>query len=168
MKPCHPTSPVFASLWPSSFRPNADPLVGRHTSAERRPRTTHVFSTLRFCALLCLFASNLFGQEPGQNVNMVSGTVWPFGDPFLERQDEPTLGVSTRNPLHLLAGANDYRTVDLNLPELDLGEGSLGTTSGRSGSTGEPWVGEYISTDGVRAGKAHCCLDIRRTHPRRE
>jgi streptogramin lyase len=92
--------------------------------------------------LLSLFGATAYGQQPGQNVNMVSGTVWPYGDPFLERQDEPSLGVSTRNPLHLLAGANDYRTVDLNLPESDVGEGTLATP------TGEPWVGEYISTDG--------------------
>ena len=73
---------------------------------------------------------------PGQNVNMVSGTTWPYGDPFLERQDEPSLAVSTRNPLHLLAGANDYRTVDLNLPEAEPGE--ITTTSAPIGS-GEPW-----------------------------
>lgn len=92
--------------------------------------------------LISLFGATGYAQEPGQNVNMVSGTVWPYGDPFLERQDEPSLAVSTRNPLHLLAGANDYRTVDLNLPELDVGEGTLATP------TGEPWVGEYISLDG--------------------
>jgi streptogramin lyase len=95
--------------------------------------------TLLIC---CVFGTAGYAQEPGQNVNMVSGTVWPYGDPFLERQDEPSLAVSTRNPLHLLAGANDYRTVDLNLPELDVGEGTLATP------TGEPWVGEYISIDG--------------------
>src|SRR6476469_3745218 len=50
---------------------------------------------------------------PGQNVNMVSGTQFPGGDPFLQRQNEPSLAVSSRNALHLLAGANDYRTVDL-------------------------------------------------------
>lgn len=82
-------------------------------------------------------------QTAGQNVNMVSGTVWPYGDPFLERQDEPSLAVSTRNPLHLLAGANDYRTVDLNLPEAEPGEGNLSNAA-----TGEPWVGQYVSVDG--------------------
>jgi hypothetical protein len=86
---------------------------------------------------------------PGQNINMVSGFTWPYGDPFLERQNEPSLAVSTRNSLHLLGGANDYRTVDLNLLESEPGEinacpaGTL-TCPG----TAEPWVGQYISTDG--------------------
>lgn len=99
------------------------------------------------CALTSLIAgwccTSSFAQAPGQNVNMVSGTQWPYGDPFLERQDEPSLGVSTRNPMHLLAGANDYRTVDLNLPEIDPGEPHLANTP-----TGEPWVGQYVSIDG--------------------
>src|SRR5579859_3349751 len=55
----------------------------------------------------------LTAQIPGRNVNMVSGTSFPDGDPFLQRQNEPSLAVSSRNSLHLLAGANDYRAVDI-------------------------------------------------------
>lgn len=66
---------------------------------------------------------------------MVSGTTWPGGDPFLQRQNEPSIGVSSRNPLHLLAGANDYRTVDL--PGLPNG-----------GATGDAWLGIFKSLDG--------------------
>ena len=50
---------------------------------------------------------------PGTNVNMVSGTTFPDGDPYLQRQNEPSSAVSTRNPLHILSGVNDYRTVDI-------------------------------------------------------
>jgi hypothetical protein len=74
-------------------------------------------------------------QVPGQNVNMVAGTSWPGGDPFLQRQNEPSMAVSSRNPLHLLAGANDYRTVDL--PGLPDG-----------GVTGDAWLGLFKSTNG--------------------
>jgi hypothetical protein len=74
-------------------------------------------------------------QVPGRNVNVISGTTLPDGDPFLQRQNEPSVAVSTRNPQHLLGGANDYRTVDLpGLPD-DL-------------VTGDSWVGLYKSTDG--------------------
>jgi uncharacterized repeat protein (TIGR01451 family) len=66
---------------------------------------------------------------------MVSGTTWPDGDPFLQRQNEPSIAASTRNPLHMLAGSNDYRTVDL--PGLPNGE-----------ETGDAWLGIYKSTDG--------------------
>jgi hypothetical protein len=74
-------------------------------------------------------------QTPGQSVNMVSGTTLPGGDPYLQRQNEPSLAVSTRNPQHLLAGANDYRTVDM--PGLPDDE-----------ETGDSWVGLFSSLDG--------------------
>src|SRR5215831_17584511 len=113
--------------------------------AVRRCRlTSNPIFGLWFCLpLFFVLGGFVQAQTAGQNVNMVSGTVWPYGDPFLERQDEPSLAVSTRNPLHLLAGANDYRTVDLNLPESEPGEGRLSNAP-----SGEPWVGQYVSVDG--------------------
>jgi hypothetical protein len=75
-------------------------------------------------------------QVAGQNVNMVSGTKWPNGDPFLQRQNEPSMAVSTRNPMHILAGANDYRSVDL---EQVLSGGA---------ETGDAWLGLFKSFDG--------------------
>src|SRR5436190_5122349 len=75
---------------------------------------------------------------PGQNVNMVAGREWPGGDPFLQRQNEPSIALSSRNPLHLLAGANDYRTVDFplidELPSVTL--------------TGDAWLGLFKSFNG--------------------
>jgi hypothetical protein len=68
----------------------------------------HAFA---LCALLIPFGA--WGQTAGPSVNMVSGTGWTNGDPFLQRQNEPSLAVSTRNTLHLLGGANDYRAVDI-------------------------------------------------------
>ncbi|MGH9511156.1 MAG: putative Ig domain-containing protein [Terriglobales bacterium] len=87
-------------------------------------------------AALFLFVapSPLHAQVAGANVNMVSGTQWPTGDPFLQRQNEPSMAVSTRNPLHILAGANDYRTVDL-AQEL-------------TNETGDAWLGLFKSFDG--------------------
>ncbi len=75
------------------------------------------------------------GQSAGPNVNMVSGTGWTNGDPFLQRQNEPSIAVSTRNTLHLVAGANDYRGVDL--------PGLLGITE-----RGDAWLGLFKSFDG--------------------
>src|SRR5438045_9350362 len=80
-----------------------------------------------------------FGQVPSQNINMVSGTTWPAGDPYLQRQNEPSMAVSSRNPEHLLGGANDYRTVDIpnpNAPNI-LGDAWLGVYSSMDG--GETW-----------------------------
>src|SRR5262245_35612201 len=104
---------------------------------QMRPDNPQLF--LRTFALITLFISSLatvgYSQIPGRNINMVSGTSWPGGDPFLQRQNEPSIAVSSRNPLHLLAGANDYRTVDL--PGLPNGE-----------ETGDAWQGVFKSMDG--------------------
>src|SRR5260370_42399695 len=88
--------------------------------------------------LLSVFDAPAFSQEVGSNVNMVSGTTWPTGDPFLQRQNEPSMAISSRNPVHLVAGANDYRTVDL--PGVG-GEGE---------PTGDAWLGFFTSYDGCQ------------------
>ncbi len=73
-------------------------------------------------------------QVAGRNVNMVTGGTFPGGDPYLQKQNEPSIAVSTRNPCHLLAGANDYRAV--NLPGLPDDK-----------EIGDAWLGWYESTD---------------------
>jgi uncharacterized repeat protein (TIGR01451 family) len=87
--------------------------------------------------------SSLAAQQiiPGNNVNMVSGAKFPDGDPFLQRQNEPSMAVSTRNPLHLLAGANDYRTVDL--------PGPFDPLRGEK-TNADAWLGLFKSLDGGR------------------
>ena len=54
-----------------------------------------------------LAVASTHAQIPSRNSNMVSGTDWITGDPFLQRQNEGSVSPSTRNPLHLLAGGND-------------------------------------------------------------
>lgn len=82
----------------------------------------------------------------GRNVNMVAGTefpTYPDGDPYLQRQNEPSMAVSTRNPLHLLAGANDYRGVDY------VDEGGLPGQEPAAGQTGgDAWLGVFKSFNG--------------------
>ncbi len=78
----------------------------------------------------------------GRNVNMVAGKTLPDGDPYLQRQNEPSGAASTRNPLHLLFGANDYRLVDM-----PASEGSLpGAPEG--GAAGDAWLGVFKSFNG--------------------
>ncbi len=88
-------------------------------------------------AIACAYTASLTAQIPTRNVNMVSGLVWPLGDPFLQRQNEPSMAASTRNPMHLLAGSNDYRSVDLPIVLSDV-----------DGEVGDAWLGLYKSTDG--------------------
>ncbi|HET8922505.1 MAG TPA: kelch repeat-containing protein, partial [Candidatus Acidoferrum sp.] len=92
---------------------------------------------LAAAALAVMMCSPVRAQVTGQNVNMVSGTNWTNGDPFLQRQNEPSIAVSSRNTSHLLAGSNDYRTVDL--------PGLLGIDE-----RGDAWLGLFKSFDAGR------------------
>ena len=114
-------------------------------SPSKSRRSWRFFARAAAIALAALSALAPPGRsqtEPvaGQNINMVSGTQFPGGDPFLQRQNEPSLAVSSRNALHLLAGANDYRTVDL--PVSDTVPGSL---------AGDAWLGVFKSVDGAQS-----------------
>jgi hypothetical protein len=96
---------------------------------------------LVFSIVLMLCSATVLAQVAGQNINMVSGTNWPAGDPYLQRQNEPSMGVSSRNPEHLLGGANDYRTVDIPNPQAP-------------NILGDAWLGVYTSLDGGETWKS--------------
>src|SRR5260370_6310553 len=83
--------------------------------SSRSKSRAHRLRAFAVIAVICAAMADApaSAQVTGQNVNMVSGTNWTNGDPFLQRQNEPSIAVSSRNSSHLLAGANDYRTVDL-------------------------------------------------------
>ncbi len=98
-----------------------------------------LFDSLAVLCVGLLAGSIASAQIAGPNVNMVSGKTLPGGDPFLQRQNEPSIAASTRNPLHLLAGANDYRTVDIP---------SVPGTEGDDEQKGDAWLGVFKSFDG--------------------
>jgi len=117
---------IYAPHQTDSLRRVGDPcptsealLFSRRSSR----RLSSLSAGALFAVLFFVTATNgperMFAQGPsvqliaGRNVNMVSGTEWPNGDPFLQRQNEPSIAASTRNPMHLLGGSNDYRTIDL-------------------------------------------------------
>ncbi|MEY2668899.1 MAG: hypothetical protein RJA59_1537, partial [Pseudomonadota bacterium] len=87
--------------------------------------------------------SRAVAQIAGESVNMVSGTQWPGGDPFLQRQNEPSIAVSSANPMHLLAGANDYRTVDVPF------------VAGATKMAADAWQGVFKSYDGGQTWKSY-------------
>ena len=108
--------------------------------------------------VLAASASPVFSQAPfpGANVNMVSGTTWPGGDPWLQRQNEPAVAVSTRNASHILAGSNDYRTVDLAITDVNnsrvIGDAWLGVF--KSFDAGQSWTSSLLP--GCRYGAPAC------------
>jgi hypothetical protein len=110
----------------SLLKPSGDPLALR----------SGIRFALSLLALSLVSVFTLCAQQVGGNVNMVTGTSWPGGDPFLQRQNEPSMAVSSRNPLHMIAGANDYRSVDLPL------------VTGAVEPTGDAWLGLFKSFDG--------------------
>ena len=114
-------------------------------SSSRRSR----ISAALLLAFLAAVGVRLSAQQQApvssRNINMVSGTTFPDGDPYLQRQNEPNAAVSTRNPLHLLAGANDYRTVDLPGP-FDPMRGFK--------MAADAWVGLFKSVDGGQNWKS--------------
>ncbi len=72
------------------------------------------------------------------------------GDPYLQRQNEPSAAVSTRNPMHLLAATNDYRTVYLPHSEGRLPGIELAAQAG-----GDAWLGIFKSYNGGQSWKTH-------------
>jgi len=99
------------------------------------------------CTLINLSAAqdNEPGLQPSPNVNMVSGILGVGGDPFLQRQNEPSIAVSTRNAMHLVAGTNDYRTVDVEFPD----DEPPGNAPSR-----DSWLGLYESFDGGKSWRS--------------
>jgi len=126
-------------------------------------------------ALAATFAlvAGVGAQQAGQNVPVLP-VIQPGvadahlkGDLYMQRQLEPTLAVSTRNPNHLIAFFNDYRAVDI---PSDTGVGGgmfarvgtlvktmwaklLGRPTGRpalphAAAAAEAWVGMSQSDDG--------------------
>ena len=52
---------------------------------------------LRLSGCTCCYFPSAQVSRADQNVNMVSGTDWTTGDSFLQRQNEPSITVSTRD-----------------------------------------------------------------------
>ncbi|MGD8440359.1 MAG: sialidase family protein, partial [Holophagae bacterium] len=77
-----------------------------------------IISVFVLSVLLAPFAA---AQQAGENINVLPVVLpdqrpddwYLVGDGYLQRQVEPTIAASTRNPDHLLAFFVDYRAVDI-------------------------------------------------------
>jgi uncharacterized delta-60 repeat protein len=99
------------------------------------------------------------GLFVGRNVNLApypqtdpntGALMLDTGDPYLQRQNEPSMAVSTRNPMHLLAAANDYRTV-----YVPISEGPLPGIDLTASASGDAWVGMFTSYNGGQSWTTH-------------
>ncbi len=100
------------------------------------------------------------GLFVGRNVNLAPYPTFDeygdpevnSGDPYLQRQNEPSMAVSTRNPIHLLAATNDYRTV-----YIPFSEGSLPgiELAAQAQDSGDAWVGIFKSYNGGQSWTTH-------------
>ena len=158
---------------------NSLPTVSRPHARYRRVVTRTPQKFVLVCLVVALSILGTHAQQGPPpppltvtpNVNVMSGISDQFvGDRFLQRQNEPVIGVSTLNPDHLMAAANDYRAVDLALDEgvgesgqqaSDSAVGGLARRSGKpvivakkgqprgkipAGATAaEAWMGLYFS-----------------------
>ncbi len=131
-------------------------------------------------AVTCALVAGVDAQQAGQNVSVLP-VVKPAvpgdpasvldaalkGDLYMQRQLEPTVAASTRNPNHLLAFFNDYRAVDVP-SDTGIGEGLVakfvgllkgvlaklvGRPTGKpalphAAAAAEAWVGMSRSDDG--------------------
>jgi len=109
-----------------------------------------VAATIPFKGLQWRMITELPSLVVGRNVNIVGDSMTvPDGDQYLQRQNEPSIAVSARNPMHLLAASNDYRLVDY--PE---SEGPLpGIPEEVAAGTGDAWMGIFESTNGAQSWK---------------
>jgi hypothetical protein len=99
------------------------------------------------------------GLFVGRNVNLAPYPIIEnglpvvnSGDPYLQRQNEPSMAVSTRNPMHLLAATNDYRTVYIPTTEGALPGIEL---AAQAQDSGDAWVGIFKSYNGGQSWTTH-------------
>lgn len=110
------------------------------------------------CVAALVLGLDLGAQQVGSNVSVVTGPDSPFaGDPFLQRQNEAVLAISTRNPDHLMVAMNDYSTVDIAFdPAPEGGNNGLIARDGgpvnsnarrevRTNASPEAWIGLAFS-----------------------
>jgi hypothetical protein len=95
-------------------------------------------------AVTVMLAAGLAAQRAGDNINVlpiVPGDPLK-GDLYLQRQVEPTIVASTRNPNHLAAFYIDYRTVDT-ADDVNIGEDGPRTTDGMCGTL-KGWLARLV------------------------
>jgi len=100
---------------------------------------------------LGLFVGRNVNLAPYPQTNPDTGKLMlDTGDPYLQRQNEPSMAVSTRNPMHLLAAANDYRTV-----YIPTTEGPLPGIDLQASASGDAWVGMFTSYNAGQSWTTH-------------